>query len=326
MRIGLLKTLVGALLVGAFFAHGTTLLAAPATQPAEAIPTVDSANSRVIGLRVADPTVNQQAFDRAPLPAARGTVVRVMIEGLDNPMVGVNRKVSTVRRFVDSTGRALRPDSNKNDGNGLADPKDATGRLRLSTGPVIGPDAVISRDKAQLAVAFRAPRLPAENASAIALAGEVRVRVGVGERRRTIDSVSLDEGQVLLPGDTQPASQPRAQRAADPGKGPGRVSIVRVGKANWGKQPMHVHLQLTGRRADHFVKARFFDANGNDVTARQMPPVRMAETMEVPIALKRRVRQATVKLTFYQRIEARRVPVQLKAGLGLGKGAEPAAP
>jgi len=334
------------------FAFGVTQASAqsPPAEREDEPPISDNARARVIGFRLADPTVNQQAFDRAPLPAARGTMLRVMIDNMKAPMVALERERSTVNRFVDSTGRVLResaqnkePENGNKTASGNGETNRQRGALRLSHGSPISPDAVISRDDQQLALAFRAPRVPAEDATFVRVQGEVAVRVGIGKTTRTIKDVALKRGAVLL-GDenaqTRPADQKPGgnnattqqsnsdqdnsaggERAATqrraPGEGPGTVTIVRVGESNWGAQPMHVHLQLNGQRADRFVSATVIGPSGENIAARQMAPVRMAETIQVPIALRRKVKRATIKLTFYESLEPRRVPVDVKTGLGL---------
>jgi len=271
--------------------------------------------TRTVELRVSAPDPDQSVFAGAPLPAMRGTLVRMLASGFERPVVSVDRHASEVLEFADSTGRSLRrPTANATGGGADQAGSEGFNTRRRHVDP-IAPDVLISRDGSRVMFAARGRRLPASDATAVHLKAQLAVRVGIGQKQRTVEAVPLEAGAAVIEDARQRAAS--TQPASN-----GLITIARAGESNWGKEPMHVHLRLKGDLADRFVRARFMDGEGNDITARQMPTVAMAETIQVPFGLTKQVDEATIEVTFYETLELRTAPVDVRAGLGLDKSVE----
>jgi hypothetical protein len=261
--------------------------------------------ARVIGLQLADPAFDQGEFERAPLPAARGTVMRVLIEHA-RPIVSLDRRASAVSMFRDDTGRQLRPKrpnaaDNESPQTTQKTEADRTHvrptALRLSEGHPIDPGTEISRNGRRMVVSFRAPRLPDPEASELQLKARLNVRLGIEKETITLKDVPIRKGPIDIEGRS--------------------VAIHKRGESQWGEQPFYVQLQLEGQSAERFIKARILSSEGKDITARQRPPVWMAEAVRVPVSLKRQVDRATLELTFFKAVTTETLPIDVKTGLGL---------
>jgi hypothetical protein len=281
---------------------GPLALAGPSVGPSSTADEADQGDgwrARVVALQLAAPSFDQRPFQRAPLPATRGTVIKVLIDNPPHPIVSLDRRGSTVSMFADDTGRDLRAAEQDRPGrasSASAEPVTPTA-LRLSEGHPIAPGPAISRDGQRMVVGFRAPRLPAQAAEKVRVRAKLNLRLGVATNTLTLKNVPLKKGPIERDGV--------------------KLKIARMGPSQWGEQPFYVHLQLNGQRAERFVKARVLDTQGRDVTARQQPPIWMADTVQVPVSLKKKLKRATLKLTFYEKLKPLTVPVDVTAGLGL---------
>jgi hypothetical protein len=251
----------------------------------------DQFKARGISLQVNDPTLDQQAFNTPPLPAARGTVVKVLISGQGMPLIGLDRAASRVTTFADTSGRNLQkqPDEAKSDNHPTA--------LRLSQGPTIAPNPIISDEGKHMVVTFRAPCLPSDKANAIHLKARLKLRLAEGQQTIRVHDAPLKVGPLDI-----------ADEA---------VRIVNREPAQWEAQPLLLRLEMSGSSAKRFAGVRFFNDNGKDITARRLPDLPMAEVRQLPVTLKQKRQHATIELRFYKTLTTVTAAIDLRIGLGL---------
>jgi hypothetical protein len=175
--------------------------------------------------------------------------------------------------------------------------KKGFGGFSFGFGPL---SASISPDKHHCTVEIRADKRPAEGAVGLRLKADLVLKCGAGEKIAETKNASLAKGTKLA-------------------GGPLEFKVTEVGNEGFGDSKMSLALETEGDIAA-IKQIAFFGADGKEIKSRRMGWSSSGfggkMTHQINYGLDKKVDQVTAKITYFEKIEAVTVPVDLKTGLG----------
>ena len=278
---------------------------APATQPV-----LEGASVRAVSLAVNKPVGNEGLKNWTVRPELTfgqqgGTLVRLLVslpEQGDRRVLGIDSREVRIERYADDTGAELSTDS------GLAS-------RNYAYNPNVAAGAMFSRDAREFLLPVEMKDAPSAGATRFLLAGSVPARVGVNEQTAEQKDFSVAVGSVLRAGPhaltikSIEASIPPPSVNADVAPVPlsSRVTVTFASP-----QPVEA-----------IRKVQFFTADGQEVQAILTRPSAAYDpnfaprTYDCTCHLSRDVDRATVRVTYYERVERVKVPIEIVTGVGL---------
>jgi hypothetical protein len=243
-----------------------------------------------VAISVTDPRIEDFDFDVPPLGGASGTTVAVLLTvGEGQAIVALDEEGSDITAFTDGQGLDLLA--------AQAVQEDEDFAFSSMQSP-IGAFPQTSNDALHMLVELQAPGVPTNGANSVRIEGQLLVLVAGGTVSQTIENVALTPSKLNVPGHD--------------------VEITSVGEAQWGDAAMAVTLKLTGESAKRLAAVHFFDAAGQELSdGQELSSMTMFDTTELEYGLTSLVQAATIRLDFYEQLEAVAVPVDLQVTLGL---------
>lgn len=244
---------------------------------------------QVIGLEVYSPSPTDPSeaevggFGKEP-----GTSLYLKISGNNRIIVAIDKNASKLLRFVDDTKRDL-------------------SKERASEGPRgFGfrrswlDDKSISKDGKTCIVQVSSQQTPHPKASELALKANIVLSCGASEKSEQLENIALKVGTEFKVGDMT-------------------IKIDNVEKPEWGEDALTVELSTSGDLAK--IKALdFIDTNGQKIESRQTGWGRSGgRTTSKSFNLKKKADTVTLAVTYFEKVEQVKIPLDLRAGIGLAQ-------
>ena len=249
-----------------------------------------SVKVEVFGLSIGKPSPKMDGENSGSFGAFAvqpGTRVTLWLSDLSRQIVDLDEKASKITAFTDDKGTDLLKNETKK---GL-------GGFSFGFGPL---SASVSPDKHHCTVEIRAENRPVEGAVGIRLKADLVLKCGVGEKVAETKDANLAKGTKLA-------------------GGPLDFKVAEVGNESFGDAKMSLSLETEGDIAA-IKQIAFFDADGKEIKSRRMGWSSSGfggkMTHHINYGLDKQVDQATAKITYFEKIEAVTVPVDVKTGLG----------
>jgi hypothetical protein len=240
-----------------------------------------------LGLRIVKPGYGDDGNELRPFNWFSGTSLSLLVVKPAGGFISFDDKKSELKSFVDDKGASL---LEKKETGGFS-----FGRRGFDRSPDF------SRDGRACLVEVQGPACPKTGATAIMASGTLVFQCGSKTRDVTQKGVALKEGTVVK-------------------AGPLSLTIKKVGKPDWGDDPMAVTFKADRKLGD--VKGIIFkDAQGKVIgtspggTSTMRFGGRVA--VEKTINFKEAASSATMVVTFWTDMKTISVPFKIKTGVGL---------
>jgi hypothetical protein len=244
----------------------------------------------VFGLSIGKPAPKLEGEDSGSFGAFAvqpGTRLTLWLSDPSRQIVDLDEKASKITAFTDDKQTDLLKKETKK----------GFGGFSFGFGPL---SASVSPDKHHCTVEVRADNRPAEGAQAIRLKADLVLKCGAGEKVAETKNASLAKGTKLA-------------------GGPLEFKLIEVSNDGFGDSKMTLSLETEGDIAA-IKQIAFFDANGKEIKSRRMGWSSSGfggkMTHQMNYGLEKQADKATSKITYFEKLEALTVPVDLKTGLG----------
>jgi hypothetical protein len=244
----------------------------------------------VLGISIGKPvpkTSGEDSGDFGAFAVQPGTRLTLWLSDPSRQIVDLDEKASKITAFTDDKQTDLMKKETK---------KGAFGGFSFGFGPL---SANISPDKHHCTVEVRADHRPAAGATTLRLKADLVLKCGANEKVAETKNVSLAKGSKLA-------------------GGPLTFTIDDVDQG-FGEAKTSLALETEGDIAA-IKEIAFFDADGKEIKSRRMgwssSGFGAKMTHVVHYGLEKKVDKATTKITYFDKIEAVTVPIDLKTGIG----------
>jgi hypothetical protein len=245
----------------------------------------------VFGLSIGKPAPKLSGEDTGSFGAFAvqpGTRLTLWLSARTRQIVDLDEKASTITSFMDDKETDLMKQEAKRGG---------FGGFSFGFGPL---SSSISPDKHHCTVEVRADHRPAAGATTIRLKADLVLKCGSGEKVAETKNASLTKGSKLA-------------------GGPLTFIIDNVDEGGFGDSKMSLAVETEGDIAA-IKEVAFFDVSGKAIKSRRMGWSSSGfggkTTHVVNYGLEKKVDQVTARITYFDKIEAVKVPVDLKTGIG----------
>ncbi len=232
------------------------------------------------GLRVVGAAHNGDQSMR-PFNYFSGTTVVLLATTPSGGLIRVNERATRITTFVDQRGKNLLVKGEFNQ-------------------PGLNPFTQISSDGKAAMLEIFGGEIPTRGAQWISISGTLVFHVATKKQIFRHANVKLEEGATIT-------------------TGPVKFEIVRVGKPEWGDEPLAITLGV-GQDLDGVAAIRFLDATGDPIEYRDGGTMssRIGKKVDIKrtFRLTRSVVKLTVEIDYWTDMTTLEVPVKTKVSLG----------
>ena len=236
---------------------------------------------RVVGLSVALPDPNNKAGMSLAGNLSVGTKIHFTLVRKDRVIVRIDKKAGKLTVFADDKGKSLIR-------------KKKWGRGDFGSFPKI------SKDGHRLKFSVTTEKTPTPKARNIRVKGHVVVQCGSNEKTGSQKNVALTKGTAVS-------------------IGPLVGKITNAGKPEWGGGDSKFQVSIEST-ADAFARVKVLKAIGADGKPIECRPSGWSQggaSRTQNYGLKKKVAKATIRLTYFDKTEMLRVPIDHTLGVGL---------
>lgn len=242
---------------------------------------VDELSVSVCGLRIVAPAKEKDSDLRA-FNWMPGTTVALLIESPKAPLIAFDEGAGRIERFVDAKGKSLRV-------------KDSHGQTGF------GPFPTIAKHGKAAIIEIQGGKVPTVGSAEIQLKGEIVFISANAKKAFKNEKVALKKGVKIEAGDL-------------------KFTISKVGKPDWGDQPLQIELSTKGSEAA-LAGVRFLDTQGKEIESNEAGREEMtlgnAKTITRAYNLAKKIESATIEITSWMDMKTVKVPFDLKVTAGL---------
>ncbi len=239
---------------------------------------------RPVGLTVGSPDIHDMHFSLTPRGVSAGTVVNLLITGLDHPAVRVDHDLSSLDKATDSTGKDILKQRLQR------------GKTYIINFNPIKPFPQISKDGKQLIVELATPQAPAKGATGFTLKGNLTVMVSTGKINVNAANVATEPGQIML--------------------GEHSVQLVSFGPSDWGQGQFKLVMKMDNSFFESIASWDFTSPDGTKLSGKPFSSQRSESSAQVEFAFAQDVGQFNIQLEVYDGLQQIDIPVDVEIGLG----------
>jgi len=239
---------------------------------------------RPVGLTVGSPEIHDMHFSLKPRGVHAGTVVNLLITGLDHPAVKVDNNLSSLDKATDSTGKDL------------LEQRLQRGKTYVINFKPIKPFPQISKDGKQLIVEVATPQAPAKGATGFTLQGNIAVMVSAGKINVNAVNVATQPGQIML------------------GEHP--VQVVSFGPSDWKQGQFKLVMKMDNSFFESIASWDITSPDGTKLSGKPFSSQRSESSAQVEFAFAQEVDQFNIQLEVYDGLQQIDIPVDAQVGLG----------
>ncbi len=239
----------------------------------------------LIGLTIFRPDPNNPSDTEVGFGAKPGTTLYVKLLQADKFIIRVDNGASKLLSFTDGKGTDFSKQKEKKFGQGW-----------LNRFPKI------AKDGHSCIVNVRSDQLPKTDAREIVLKANIVLTCGSGQKTARVENVALKPETTFNVGSMT-------------------IRIVKVGKPDWGDAKLNVEFS-TKQNLANIKSLDFLGPDGQKIKTHGSSSSRMGSRIfRKSYNLDKKVDTVTLVVTYFDKVESVVVPIDIRAGIGLGPAA-----